>query len=328
MKVTNILLLIVILVVVVLLIGRFDFSEGDFNMYNPAWNGMTQFSGNHSIGQIGAISDLSAAGENTTLLIVGPTKNFTAGESAQVGAFMQRGGLVVVMDDFGTANSLLFSLNSSVTLNQLPLCDDNSYYKQYSFPIITDIVQTDLTSNVNELVLNHPSTLKVKGNATILASTSNLGWIDKNANLWIDGEESYGKYPVIASAHFGKGKLVVISDPDVIVNVMLDKGNNSVFASDILKSGVVYVDMSHGQKVPPMATAFYIIKYDQVAQVLCSLLVFLAGLAVYRRKTLRSTILDDRETNPEVDRKRAIIDFMKAKLPVKENDIKELDKKL
>jgi len=327
-KISNLILVVALIIIAVLLIGRFNFSEADFSMYNPAWNGMTQFSANGSLKQLNKVSDISGVGENTVVMFVSPTINFTEEEVNQVSAFLRRGGKVIVMDDFGTANSLLINLSSPVTLYQLPLCDDESYYRQYSFPVITDIKHSALTDNVSELVLNHPATLNTTGNTTILASTTELSWLDIDANLWINGAELYGKFPVIASAQYGQGELIVVSDPDVIVNVMLDKGNNSVFASNILKSGTVYMDISHGQKIPPMSTAIYVIKYDLVAQLLCSLLILLIGIIVHRRKDLSRSIFGADKQQEPLDRKRSIIDFMKAKLPVKESDIKELNKKL
>ena len=328
MRITRLIVLVAMVIVIILLIGRFNFSEADFSLYNPAWNGMTEFSGNSSVHLLYSISDLSGAGEKNTLLIVSPLSNFSEDESGHALSFMQRGGTIIVMDDFGMANTLLENISSPITLYQAPLCDDNYYYKRQSFPVINSISQMGLTSNVSELVLNHPATLNITGNATVMALTSPLGWVDSNANLMIDRDEVYGRYPVMARTSFGEGTLYVVSDPDIIVNIMIYKGNNSVFASNIMNSGTVYMDVSHGQKIPPLATVFYIIKYDLVAQLLCSLLIALIGYAMYKRTSIKRSILGPEKKPELISKKRTIIDFMRAKLPVKESNVKELDKKL
>ncbi|WP_424358789.1 DUF4350 domain-containing protein [Methanocella sp. MCL-LM] len=329
MKKTSVIVLLAVLVVIVLLIGRFNFSEADFSMSNPAWNGMTQFSGNGTVNYLYAISDLSGVGENNTVLIVGPTLNYTPEESAQARMFAERGGTIIVMDDFGTSNTLLNYMESPITLHQAPVCDYENYYKRPSFPVIVDIKNTSVTTGVSSLVLNHPASLNISGNAIILANTSRLSWVDENANILIDGNENFNASPIIARAKYGKGEVIVVSDPDVIVNVMVDQGENSVFASNIMKKGTVYLDISHGQKIPPLESIFFILKNDLVAQLLCSLLIMLTGYVVYRRASIKKAILGpEPEMQEPASKKRSIVDFIKAKLPAKESDIKELDKKL
>ena len=99
-------------------------------------------------------------------------------------AFLQQGGRVVVLDDFGTANSLLRSINSPITIQHTALCQDLDYYKKPSFPIVRGVKNSSLTVNVSELVFNHPAPLHVAGDAEVLASTTIMGWLD------IDGKGS------------------------------------------------------------------------------------------------------------------------------------------
>jgi hypothetical protein len=127
---------------------------------------------------------------------------------------------------------------------------------------------------------------------------------------------------------YGQGELYVISDPDILVNAMIDQGSNSVFASNIMKSGHIYLDVSHGQKIPLLSAVFYMVRYDLVAQLLCSLLTLLIGYTVYRRRSIKEAIFGPEKPVEPVSKKQTLIDFMKAKFSVKESDIKELNKKL
>lgn len=329
MRKASLLFLFAIAIIVVLLIGRFDFSEADFSTQNPAWNGLTQFSGNYTLQYLPAMSDLSSMSDNTTLLIIGPTKNFTPEESDQALKFMQRGGKVIVMDDFGTSNSLLYGIGSPITLYQEPLRDhDHFYYRQY-YPVITNISQTGLTSGVYELILNHPASLNVTGNVTILATSSTMSWMDGDDDLFMSATEHYAQHPIIASTQYDRGELIVASDPDLIVNVMMDKSNNSVLASNIAKTGNLYLDISHSQGLPPLVRVFYVVRYDLVAQLLCALLLAVIAYAVYQRVKIKRLILGPEvKQSAPVDRKQSIIDFIRAKLPAKEHEIKELNRKL
>lgn len=326
MKKTSILIVIIILVIVALLAGRFYFSQQDMGLSNPYWNGMSQVSGD--IRPLYNVSALSDSGNGTTLLVLSPQDNFTAAESQIVRSFLERGGLVVVMDDYGAANSLLQNIDSPITLDQVPLCQDVDYYLRPSFPIIKDIMPSLLTENVSSIVFDHPVPLNITGNATVIASTSWLGWLDLNDNGLLDKDEPSGAYPVAAQANYGKGELIVIGDPDVLINSMQDKGDNRVLVSNILSTGIVYVDASHGQSVPPLASVLFTIKYNIFAQFSCVLAILLLAYVLYRRHDIARLIKvpEEKHEKPR-DMKETIIEHMK-KTPMKPEQVEELKRKL
>jgi hypothetical protein len=327
-KIQTLLLYIAIAAIVLLFFTRFYYSESNFSLSNPAWNGVSNLT-SYTTKNLDQLSDLSDKGEGDTLLVAGPTVNYTEDDSRYVLSFLHRGGTVIVADDYGTANTLLANISSPITFNQQPLCQDDSYYKNPAFPIITNFNTSPYTTNVSEMILNHPVSLNVSADTEIVASTSRVGWIDADENNYINNEERFGYYPVIASASFDPGTLLVIGDPDLLTNGMAVRGDNSRFVANLLQGKTIYIDVSHGHGTPPLAEAFYILKYDLITQLLCILLVFLIGYACYRRRDILKMLpgLKHRGIGKPADPNQLKIDYMRAKLPAKTHELDELDRK-
>jgi hypothetical protein len=308
---------------VLLVAGSFFLSAETLSPANPSWDGIS------SLG-LGArpLYDFSELqpGSGGTLVIVGPSVNYTAGEAGLVSGFMLRGGRVVVMDDYGTANSLLRAMGSPVEIGRVPLCQDMDYYRRPALPVIEDIVDGGVTAGVRSLALNHPVALATSGDARALARTSGLGWLDPDDDGRIDGNETFGAYPVIAHYSYGNGELVVAGDADLLINGMLDRGDNGVLLSNILAGEPVYLDVAHGQRLPPLAGLYYTVKYNIGAQIICALAIVGAGCAFAARARLLKGRGKD-ESTQEADSRRPLLATMR-KLPLSKREIEELDKKL
>jgi hypothetical protein len=202
-----------------------------------------------------------------------------------VAKFLEGGGNVVVMDDFGKASSLLEAINSPITIYQVPLAEYENYHTNHSLPIIKKFNPAAETANVSQLVLNHPVPVNVSGAAYVLASTSNRAWLDANDNGILDGKEVMGTYDVAAITMYGNGRLIVVGDPDLSINSMLDKGDNRAFLSNILK-GNVLLDVSHGRGLTPLGTVYYEVKYDPIVQLLIVVLLFAICYVFVSRRSL------------------------------------------
>lgn len=326
MKKTSILILVIAVFLLALVAGRFYLTQQDMGLSNPYWNGLYHLSGDTR--PLYDIGSLSGSGANTTLLVISPRSNYTVPECAAIESFMVRGGSVVVMDDYGNANSLLSGMGSPILLNQVPLCQDIDFYMRPSFPILKDIMPSPMTANVSSLVCDHPVSLSLTSNATPLASTTNFGWLDYNDNGLLDKNEPTGIYPVAAEARYGRGMLTVIGDPDILINSMQDKGDDSVLASNIPMSGVIYVDAAHGQSIPPLAQLYYLVKFNLVAQLACVLAIMLLAYLYYKRHDLYRLVRTPGEkSGDQVDVKAAIIERLK-KTPLTKEQIEELKRKL
>ncbi|HEY3274474.1 MAG TPA: DUF4350 domain-containing protein [Methanocella sp.] len=317
-------LLVAVVLALLLIAGKLFLSEASFSPANPSWDGVSSVM-TDSMRPLYGLDQLPQDGLHSTLLIVGPSVNYTAGDAGQVQSFLQRGGRVVVLDDFGTANSLLQNISSPIAIDHRPVCQDVEYYKKATFPTVSQIEDSSLTANVSRLVFNHPALLQVSGDATVLARTTTMGWLDVNDNGILDGDEKFGSYPLVARASRGAGELFVAADADLAINSMQDMGDNRIFIGNILQSGTVYLDVAHGQQVPPLAWLYYTIKYNIVVQILFALLIFISGYAYL----MRGRIFRRREPEEsQPDTRGMLIASMKARLPLNDREIKEIKKKL
>lgn len=284
MRKTTLLVTAVAIIILLVFAGRLYFSEADFILENPSWNGYSSVSGADLL-PIYDIADLSGLGASDTLLVVSPTENYTQEESDMVYTFLQKGGTVIVMDDFGKANSLLEGIDSPITIYSEPLCEYENYYKNHTFPIVSNINPSDEMANVSKLTFNHPALLNVSGSAYTLAYTSSRAWIDYNDNGMLDGQEKLGTYTVVARADYGNGRLLVISDPDLFINSMINMEDNRVFMDNIFK-GTVWIDVGHGRGLTPIGSVYYMIKYDLKVQISIILLLIAGGYAYLRRRDI------------------------------------------
>jgi hypothetical protein len=228
-------------------------------------------------------SDITSASPSDTLLIVSPVRNYTQEESDSVYSFLQMGGRVVVVEDFGNANSLLKNINSPITVNPVPLCEYENYHVNHSFPIIKKFNPSAETANVSQLILNHPASLNVSGNAYTLAQTSGHGWLDVDDSGMMNGQEKMGTYTVVARADYGTGQLLVISDPDIFINSMIDLGDNQAFMNNIFQ-GKVWVDVAHGRGLTLIGAIFFAAKYDYRVQISIILLMLTVSYAYLQRR--------------------------------------------
>jgi hypothetical protein len=326
MRKAMLLLSAVFVIALLLVAGKFLVSGESFGMTNPSWDGISSVGTGDRTTPLYGFSQLRQSSPGDTLLIIGPSVNYTARDAADVSYFMLNGGRAIVMDDYGTAGTLLESLDSPIEIMQVPICQDVDYYRSPSLPIVSGIAYHNITDNVDTLAFNHPVPLQLSRDALPLASTSSKAWLDTDDNSTIDGNETFGSYTLVARADYGKGELIVAGDADLLVNGMLRKGDNGVLLGNIMNGGAVYVDTGHGQHVPPLASLYYLIKLNVVVQVFCvmAIMAIVFACALWSRPRGKKA----EKENDRVDTRRSLIAAMKAEMPLSERDIKVLNKKL
>jgi len=242
----------------------------DFSIYNPGWNGVSDIAiQTYQAGKFQptfylnenelTISHRSFAEYplhplNSTILIIGPQTDFSSHESTYLSDFLTRGGMVLLADDFGSGNNLLQQIHSSVRFsNQLLL--DLSFEKSAYFTTLFEFSNHShpLVANVSHILANYPSSLVLDTNATnvtVLVASTEMSWLDTNANGQRDSNEVNGSFPILAIERYGAGTLVLFSDPSLFINSMKTPLNNSVFRDDFLRylftgRDTVIIDESH-----------------------------------------------------------------------------------
>jgi hypothetical protein len=316
------------ILLLVLVVGKLYISDAEYSRGNYDGQGMSQFFGDIDARPLYQLSDLSGMGAAGDLLvIVSPGYGYGPGDSAVIGAYLSRGGEVLVIDDFGEADSLLAGLDSAIRIRQIPLCQDDLNYSNPAYPIISNISRDGVIAAVGQVYTDHPAPLVAGEGAAILASTGKLAWLDYNRNATFDQGEKFGAYPLIASETYELGTLTVIADPDIFINGMIGRGDNKRLATALVSGKNVYVDESHGPHTPPLISAYYTIRYNVLAQVLCVLAILFTSFISYLMLE-RLGRKPAREGRVPAPANQAIGDFVGKRFPGRPDEKIEIQKKL
>ena len=214
-------------------------SSTSYSIFNRNWDGLSRFAGlayskGHEVFPIFESFDLfNLSDRNGVLLIVGPNMTYTGAEIAQIRDFVRRGNTLFIADDFGTGNEILRGLNLPVGISKYPLWD--FFYEKNDRLIVSVTIENPLLArNVTEIVTNDPSGIIVSRTGDVYVSK--VAMINLHRRM----------YPLMTELHYGKGRVIVLSDPDVLANMQF-KANRQFLSNlvDYLGGGTFYFDEAH-----------------------------------------------------------------------------------
>jgi len=207
----------------------------DMVVGNPYWNGLSEMYDEIEPIRVEDIEDYwFIDASNSTLFIIGPSRDFRVDDIEAVREFLESGGTVVLADDFGTGNQLLEGLGVETRFSGELLVDPVFFDTVPECPRLLNFTNSD----VGVVVLNYATTLSVDMDFRILESSSPMSFYNNSA-----GVES-GPFPVLGHIYFGEGDLYLLSDSSVFLNTMIGKaGNRGLLLS--LVSGTSYIDTSY-----------------------------------------------------------------------------------
>lgn len=265
-------------------------SGGAFGIYNPAWDGTAnlQTLARAEGVDVSVVRDVSQydtiTPESTTAIILAPNETYSSKDVARLRRFVERGGLLVIADDFGQGtNILLQRLGANSRIEPVPLRDEREFYRSPAFPLATGDPNASFTDGVDSIVLNHPAAVSPNG-ARVLVTTSPVAYADENNNEMLDESEEIGQFPVVTSEDIGSGTLIVASDPSLFINVMLDQTGNRAFVANLYKRGdFVVLDYSHSGAFPPLTLALLILRDSPLLQAISGIMALVSVIAWQRR---------------------------------------------
>jgi len=190
--------------------------------------------------------------ENTLFISIGPQREYTLTEVHALKKFHQMGGRLLLADDTGRINGLTNYFDMTVVRGQLY---DEIFV---GHPDIVKVDDVELGTFSGFLLLNRPSSVIFSGGLGIIR-TSPSSWVDRNGNGVMDnltsaqGEAPGPRYVgAISDPDFedeGRGAAVLISDPSMFMNHMIEEEDNMEFLRELIdhllpNGGKIIVDES------------------------------------------------------------------------------------
>jgi hypothetical protein len=278
-----------VVLLVVLVVGA-SVSTVSFGLYNARWNGASSLEAQAD--RVGTQAEIiretdaygTTAASETVAIVLSPNEAYTEAEAAAIRRFVRRGGTLVVAEDVREhSNRLLAAIGASARLNGTLLLDKQFNWRAPALPIATNVSNHSLVANVSQLTLNHGTAIRPNG-ATVLVSSSEYGFLDTNNNGDIDPDEQLGTYPVATVESIGQGRVVVVSDPSIAINAMLEREGNQAFVQSLLAGHErVLLDYSHAADFPPLALAVLLLRQSILLQLILGIGSILAIAAWVRR---------------------------------------------
>lgn len=287
-------------VTVVGLVFAASSSGAAFGSYNSAWDGASEL--RTQAKAVGTDSEIiretnrySTIPPNGTLaVILSPQHSYGPTETDRIRSFVRNGGTLLIAEDFGRyTNPLLDAIGAHARITGQLLRDEQYNYRSTALPIARNISNATVMDGIDELTLNHGSPVEPNG-ATVLASTSDVAYIDSNHNGELDTSEEIGTSPVATVESVGEGRVFVVGDPSLFINTMLDRSGNRAFVHALFGAhDRVLLDYSHAGGLPPLSVALLIVRDAPILQILLGALgIGAIGLCVRRPRFVK------RLTNP------------------------------
>jgi hypothetical protein len=225
-----------------------------YHPLNTGWNGCSRIANTAKNTTLLFSYNKPLPNETSLLAIIGPSTDFSGAESSDIQGFLRGGGTVLLADDFGTGNSLLEALNISARFTEKPLADLYYYSQASDFPLVADFSTSPVTENLTTIVLNRPTYIETENSSRILelASSSPFSFIDFSGENRPMANETIDSYPVMAEAKIGKGLLVLVADPSMFVNEMVELYDNMRLFQNLLRlgDGSLFIDVAHLTRAP------------------------------------------------------------------------------
>jgi len=254
------------LVVAVVVVG--STSTVGFSPYNLEWDGTGEFrelADENGELVVGTTTERYETVEppTTTAVVLAPTEQYDSEDATRVQQFVESGGTLVVADNYGPhGNELLADLGATTRFDGRVLRDDRHNTGVSALPIATNMSSHPFVRDVEQLSFNYGTALEA-GESTPIVNSSSFSSLDGN---YTDGESQptdsdRRQYPVVTVESLGDGTVVVIGDPSVFINSMLDEPDNRAFAERIAGHRTTTLfDQSHTSSPPVIVSVLLAVR--------------------------------------------------------------------
>jgi hypothetical protein len=173
---------------------------------------------------------------------------------ARLQRFVEGGGRLVLMDDYGYGNRILTHMGVGITFSAQPLLDPLFCYQNQQMPRITDFSSQVQERGISVVTLDRATALSNVDASQVIAWSSPTSFLDlDNDGSWQEGEPE-GPFPVAAEFRLGSGTVDVVSCPGMMINSLYQKDDNLLFLKYCAgyEAGTerILVDSSHLSTTP------------------------------------------------------------------------------
>lgn len=286
-----VLLLALAVVVVGAILIAASTSTAAFGPYNPSWDGTDDFrevieTDDGVEGELVRETDRyeEVPANGTTSIVIAPEEPYDPEEAARVQRFVEDGGTLIVLENFGPdADALLADVGADARTDGRLILDERHYDRGPAMPVATGVQNHSRTAGVDQLTLNHATAVEPNG-ATVLVETSDYAYLGDSADAELDDEAELDSYPVATAEDVGDGEVVVVGDPSIAINAMYDEPDNAAFLQrQYADEERVLFDVTHTGEVPPLAGAVLTVRDLPALQALLGLLAVAAVAGGVRR---------------------------------------------
>ena len=236
MKTSRLMSLVVIIVVLVSVASIWFYpSVQAFMASNTEWNGINKFCNDFNVQNIDSLKSLPDAPQQDVLITI-PYLEYSPDQLMQMEQFVESGGKLILMDDFGFGNSFLEYAGIPARFDNIPLLDPLFNYKNEYFPRILTFNSSITASGIQVIVFDHGTALSGTSQSQALAWSSNMSFLDNNKDGNMDNGEPNGPFVVAADYSLGKGTVDLISGPSLIMNAVPGTNDNNAFITYLINS--------------------------------------------------------------------------------------------
>lgn len=310
-------------------------SDADFSIYNTGWNGCSELGKEaYGTGSLLPTVDISSSSqerilhtsldelegdidpENSAIMIIGPELDFNEEERSYLHEFTALGGILFIADDFGSSDRLLSHLQTDTRITGSAMMD-LSFMKSAEFSVTRDMKEHNITEGVDTILMNHPSTVSPGNNAETLINSSGASWLDRDLDGVRDVEEPQGPFSILTVENYGRGELIILSEPSLLINDMKEHFNNSRLLSNLIEHitndrDTLVIDESHRDLANPVQYSNMIVGSLDIRGrigILTGLIIFLVvistplPLKIWRgsKTLLRKVLSEESRKEPALD---------------------------
>jgi len=278
-------------------------SQTAFSTYNAAWDGASDLrdvasdQGADPVVALNTTEYTEADPNGTIAVVLSPDEPYSQQDRDRLAAFVEQGGTLVVAEDFGPHSTpLLEAVGAETRFDGAPLRDEQEYYRSPALPVATNVSTQPETENVDQLTLNHGTSLAVNDSettTTVLVRSSEFAYLDTDRDGELDDNETLASRPVVVRESAGAGTVYVVSDPSIFINAMLERPGNAQFAANLFAGHeAAILDYSHVTGQPPLAVALLTLQKSPFWQVVVASVGIGAVVWGRRLRRLPGTVLD------------------------------------